>query len=480
MLVIEIAAGITSALTLTVLSFVLLRKPVSAVKFPPGPTGFPIAGCAFLMPTQNEHKTFCRWAEDFGRIVGLRIFGKKIVLLNTSEVASKLLNMRGSVYSNRPRFPMLEMMAFPKWNIGIMNTGDTHRLARQMLGQSLNPKSIQIYHDIMADEIQRLLKYLRDTPSQYSRHLRRSNANTILRMFYGVQPDHVDTEDLVTLNNQLLDAMSLAGAPLAYLVNTFPILKYWPQVLPDLFTIPIVSADGKKNMPFLSMHDSDRAQCDLTRSVAATAFSAGVETSTSILLSFVLAMVLFPDVQHSAQSEIDMKLGGRSPTIKDRFKTLPYVDAILSECYRWAPPGHLGLHHCPSRDDIFDGYLLPGSAVVLPNIWNILHDPSLYRDSMDFVPERFLGPNPEPDPREHVYGYGRRICPGRYLAEDNLWLGMANMLAIFQFKMAVDADGHPISPVIEFTSGVMNRPRDFQCLIEPHSPEVVTFNSDLS
>ncbi len=107
-----------------------------------------------------------------------------------------------------------------------------------------------------------------------------------------------------------------------------------------------------------------------------------------MLLSFVLAMVHYPDVQRKAQSEIDAKLSGVLPTVKDRLNTLPYVDAILSECYRWAPPGHLGsgsfstffslpnlsvlssgLPHCLSQDDSIDGYLLPRGTVVLPNIW---------------------------------------------------------------------------------------------------------------
>lgn len=357
------------------------------LKFPPGPKRIPVAGCALVMPTRNEHQTFSRWADEFGRIVGLKVFGQRLVLLNTSEVATELLNTRSSIYSYRPNFPMLEMMSFPKWNVGIMNTGSTHRSARKILSQSMNPKAIHLYHDIMANEVRCLLKYIRDSPSEYARHLRRLNANIILRIFYGVQPDRVETENLVTLNNKLLDATSLAGAPLAYLVNTFPILKYWPRFLPggsfkadvevgsrlveELFTIPIIPVNTKETMtmPFLSMHIGDKSQRNLARSVAATAFSAGVETSTSMLLSFVLAMVLYPDVQRKAQSEIDARLSGALPTVKDRLDTLPYMDAILSECFRWAPPGHLGLPHCLSQDDSINGYLLPRGTMVLPNIW---------------------------------------------------------------------------------------------------------------
>ncbi|KAK0235098.1 cytochrome P450, partial [Armillaria nabsnona] len=217
------ASVIAFVVSVVVVGFTLFfRLRLRDYKFPPGPKRVPVAGCALVMPTKNEHQTFSKCADEFGRIVGLKVFGQRLVLLNTSEVATELLNTRSSIYSHRPDFPMLEMMSFPKWNVGIMNTGSTHPSARQMLGQSMNPKAIHLYHDIMTNEVRRLLKYVRNSPSEFARHIRHANANVILRIFYGVQPGRAETENLVTLNNRLLDATSLAGAPLSYLVNTFP------------------------------------------------------------------------------------------------------------------------------------------------------------------------------------------------------------------------------------------------------------------
>ena len=52
---------------------------------------------------------------------------------------------------------------------------------------------------------------------------------------------------------------------------------------------------------------------------------------------FVLAMVLYPDVQKRAQAEIDSVIGkDRLPTFEDR-ASLPYIDAIKQEVFRWAP-----------------------------------------------------------------------------------------------------------------------------------------------
>jgi cytochrome P450 len=38
----------------------------------------------------------------------------------------------------------------------------------------------------------------------------------------------------------------------------------------------------------------------------------------------------------------------------------------------------------------------------------MLRDPEMYKDPERLNPERFLGENPEKDPREMVYGFGKR------------------------------------------------------------------------
>jgi hypothetical protein len=59
-----------------------------------------------------------------------------------------------------------------------------------------------------------------------------------------------------------------------------------------------------------------------------------------------------------------------------------------------------------------------------------------------------------PNPIE-IFGFGRRICPGRYFAEDILFLNMANILAVFKIEKAVDELGNVIEPRAEFNSGLL-------------------------
>jgi cytochrome P450 len=81
-----------------------------------------------------------------------------------------------------------------------------------------------------------------------------------------------------------------------------------------------------------------------------------------------------------------------------------------------------------------------------------MHDPITYPEPSKFKPERFLDPlTPEPLP-EAAFGFGRRVCPGRFFARDVLWVGMASMLSAFEFLPATDTEGRPMPPAQEFTS----------------------------
>lgn len=89
---------------------------------------------------------------------------------------------------------------------------------------------------------------------------------------------------------------------------------------------------------------------------------------------------------------------------------------------------------------------------------------------MFFKPERFLatdGHEPAPDPHMFVFGFGRRICPGRILADNALYLNIAQSLAVFSISKSVEDAG---ADTIRFTPGVVSHPEPFKSVIKPRSP----------
>lgn len=61
-------------------------------------------------------------------------------------------------------------------------------------------------------------------------------------------------------------------------------------------------------------------------------------------------------------------------------------------------------------------------------------DPSLYPSPTQFDPTRYLGSSPAPSPYDVVFGFGRRICPGRLLADVSVWITVAMVVWAFDIQ----------------------------------------------
>ena len=180
---------------------------------------------------------------------------------------------------------------------------------------------------------------------------------------------------------------------------------------------------------------------------------------------FFLAMLVYPETQRLAHAEIDQIIGNdRLPNLADR-PNLPYVSALVSEVLRWHVVAPMGLPHVATADDTISNYSIPKGSVLLPNIWWFTHDPATYKEPMSFRPERFLGNKPERDPRDFVFGFGRRTCPGKLLADSSVWLTVAKSLAALSIKKVTGPDGSPVEPEVRFTAGVVSHPVPFKASI---------------
>lgn len=77
-----------------------------------------------------------------------------------------------------------------------------------------------------------------------------------------------------------------------------------------------------------------------------------------------------------------------------------------------------------------------------------------YKNPSVFDPERYLRQPPELDPREFIFGYGRRICPGKDLAFQALWILATSVLWAFDL-VGVEDDPTLLADADRFSFGLI-------------------------
>lgn len=117
------------------------------------------------------------------------------------------------------------------------------------------------------------------------------------------------------------------------------------------------------------------------------------------------------------------------------------------------------MSHSNNVDDEYERMFIPKGSVIVCNVWAILHDEKVSGANADkFDPDRFMSGNnlnpsvPHPDA---AFGFGRRICAGKHIAESSLWIAIASILSTLDIGKKLDEIGQPITPPGNYTSGLV-------------------------
>ena len=165
---------------------------------------------------------------------------------------------------------------------------------------------------------------------------------------------------------------------------------------------------------------------------------------------WVLAMIAYPETQARAHAELDAVIGRtRLPTFAD-YPHLPYIRAIVKELLRWRPIAPINTPHRTTEDDWYEGMFIPKGTICLANGWHMNRDPEIFgENAKDFEPARYLDANGEIPPGltdlkkdgHFSYGFGSRLCVGRHLADNSLFINIATLLWAMKIERKKDASG---------------------------------------
>ncbi|KAF8531832.1 cytochrome P450 [Gautieria morchelliformis] len=378
------------------LSFVFPRR-----RLPPGPRGLPILGNLLTHPKDSE-----------------KIMGQAVIILNDLQTCVDLLEKRSAIYSGRPVLPFAREMIGWNQQMILSPYEDRFRILRKMVHRFIGKKSaITTFIPIQHLQTGLFLARTFEKPENLISNIRLAQGTIFLRIPF------------VAVVEKAAQQFYLATVPGAWLVDTFPLMRPIPSWFP-FASFKRVAAE---------------------KWAANSLYAGGTDTVMANISTFFLAITLHPAVQRKAQTELDSVVGPhRLPTFADR-DNLPYIETLMKELMRWHTIGPMGIPHLTTESDVYNAYDIPKGSIVFSNIWSVGHDKANYTDPDSFLPERFLGSNPELDPHTFAFGFGRR----QELADANVFLSIAMSLAVFDIKPIKDSvtGEEELIPKAEFISG---------------------------
>ncbi|KAI1660860.1 putative cytochrome P450 [Daldinia decipiens] len=457
--------------------------------YPPGPPTLPLIGNLHQIPTEKRHLQFEQWAREYGPIYSLMLGNRVMIVLNSDQAIKDLVDKRGAIYSSRPESYIGQDILSGGLRVLFMPNHGVWKMARKFVHRILGITAARTYVPYQDLENKAMLLGFLETPDDFISHIRRYTTSLTTQMTFGFRTTTIKDPRF----KEIFDT--------AALLDLIPILRRLPERIInvksegreiherelELFREYYLKTKGRLHdgtakpcicVDLVNMQKKEIFSDDLAAYISGSLLQAGSETTACILVGFIQAMIIFPEVARISQAELDRVCGDRLPDLND-VSNLPYIRACAKEALRWMPGFLLGIPHAVTRDDTYLGFKIPKDATVILNVWAIHNDPKKYASPREFEPMRYIDDNqtsmdsannPEVNQRDHfTFGAGRRRCQGMHIADRSLFLAISRLLWAFNFQRAIDPDSHKeiIPDMNDLTEGLMVFPTPFPAKIVP-------------
>jgi cytochrome P450 len=433
------------------------------------------------------------------------------VVINTQKAAAEILDRRGAKYQDRPKFVLFEELG---WGLTLtfLPFGNSFKLHRSALQTNFTKSHVVNYQPVQEEEVRLAVRSMLDRPQDWNSILRRFAAAVVLRIGFGVNVNS-DNDPYVQISADAGAATAQGGDPGASLVDHIPLLRHVPNILnfsaplrharsmrwaiKRLHDVPFAAITkdfhaGKANPSFATTlltkyYDNqekgvqNKLEIRDIQGMSAAVFIAGSNTTLATTRVGLFNLINNPHVLAKAREELDRVVGtDRLPRLSDRPK-LRYIEYIVEETTRWRPLSPVGIPHKSNEDDIYEGLYIPKGTLVYYNTYALSKDTSVYLDPDKFNPDRFTpveeGGRGEPF-LAGPFGFGRRICVGRHLAQASVFSMLATMISTMDISAPVGLDGKPVMQVLKFSTGLSSHPGEFDMVLRPRSERAAALLRD--
>ena len=460
----------------------------------PEPPGLPLVGHSFVSSMEKFHLKCAEFAETCGTVFQLRMFGKKIVVINDHKLLRKAFASEefGDTFSDKPESSTAEFL-YKTMDKNVGKFTEINKMVRKMFH-----KGFKVFGDgaiRFENHVQQELTRLVVEIEKYNGKdvdiislVKESFGNWMSSLLTG-QPAEKDDSRIIWEWAQWVDTIWSPHVNL--ILESFPFVRHFPGKYRNICNSTLDARD-KFHERFLSNindlpdgnliklfydiknEENDKAGREVMTDamlldlIPDTAF-VGVTTTSTALINGLALLLRYQGCAEKVQKEIDVIVGhSRSPKLADR-RHMPYTKATILEIFRFTAQNPLPIPRSAAWDTVLDGFYIQKGSMVFFNSWFIHHDTRIWGDPWVFRPERFLDNEGRLLPAEHelrqavvTFSFGRRACPGATLAKTRLFLYITRILQEFDLRPA-STNKLPNTDPRFYNPGLDLRVEDYQC-----------------
>ncbi|KYR01124.1 hypothetical protein DLAC_02227 [Tieghemostelium lacteum] len=424
------------------------------------PFALPVLGHVHLFGTEPIHRALMNLMNRM-KIKNLKVwFGDNHTLIVMDPVLLREIYINNfDIFSSRFHSPVLEWASDGYRGIS-GSSGEEWKQNKSKVISAFSNTNIKKSMHVLEDQCQKFIKALEShcTTSELFNprsYCQKYTMNVLTKSIYSLEVPYNDTKTKESERvSHLLKCMDksfkITGefspldmfeiiAPFRRLYLTWfrPEQQIAKAYIRDIYNDHLSTFD-KENPRDLMDHlisvtdTNSKDEVDNLCRIGMELMAAGSETSSSTIEWFIILMANYPNIQEKLYAEVkEITLTNGMITLSNRQST-PYVNACIKESMRYKPTGPFNLPRIASQDITLHDVFIPKGTQILHFHYGMCQSEEYWLSPNEFLPERFINNNHSDTFKP--FSLGTRNCVGVNLAQDELYLAIANMLLNFKIS----------------------------------------------
>lgn len=429
-----------------------------------------------MNPKFEEYKS--KW--DSGPLSCVSVFHKFVVIASSRDLARKILNSPAYV---KPCVVDVAIKILRPTNWVFLD-GKAHVDYRRSLNGLFTRKALAMYLPYMdaiyEKYLEEFVKYSKNGPIPFMHHFRELNCAVSLSTFCGT---YITQDQVKTISDnyyRITEALELVNFPII-----LPFTKPWyGKKIADM-TMEIFencAQMAKDNMAkgaevtctmdawVKLMQESEEMRAndpegknltseqrrkivrnftnkEISETVFTFLFASQDATSSATTWLFQLIADRPEVLRKIREEQIALRKDGygfEESADLDLVDKMTYTRMVVKEALRYRPPVTMVPYMAKKNYSITSDYTIPKGSMVIPTVYPALHDPEVYDNPEDFIPERWVEGSKASNSHANwlVFGTGPHVCLGQNYVFMNLVSLFGKAALFYDWK-------HTITPLSE-------------------------------